>query len=420
MATTKITTPELFDFSDLNTALQLPSGDTASRPTSPSGGEWRFNTELKYVEYYDTSKAKWYQIDTEAMAVVPADNFQTTIYTGNSTARSITGTNFTPDFVWIKMYNTGVSDHTLFDSLRGANNLLQSNNTNFQQTFANTLTSFNSPPTGGFSLGTDFRVNNSYNYVAWQWRAGGGPSTTNSNGAGLAPTLGSVMIDDVQSTTALSGSLAATNITANTKLAFSIVTYTGTGTDATIDHGLGQAPELIMVKCTSDSQTWVVANTVLPGVSFADQLFLDSNVAQNSGSYFLNTNPTSTVFSVRGASAATGAAKNYVAYCFASATGLSKIGTYQGNGLNVGQNINIGFTPGLVIIKSKSTGSWNILDNKRTNGYALYAEGSAGEVDESTLVGLGGTGASGQIELKANSANYNGSGVDYLYLAFSG
>ena len=92
MATTKITTPELFDFSDLNTALQLPSGDTASRPTSPSGGEWRFNTELKYVEYYDSSKTKWYQIDTEAIPLppdFPAKNSITSTYFGTGAAQTI-------------------------------------------------------------------------------------------------------------------------------------------------------------------------------------------------------------------------------------------------------------------------------------------------------------------------------------------
>ena len=92
MATTKITTPELFDFSDLNTALQLPSGDTASRPTSPSGGEWRFNSELKYVEYYDSSTAKWYQIDTEALPLpsdFPSQNFNVSTYFGTGAAQTI-------------------------------------------------------------------------------------------------------------------------------------------------------------------------------------------------------------------------------------------------------------------------------------------------------------------------------------------
>ena len=79
MAITKIGTPELFDFSATNTALQLPTGDTASRPATPSTGEWRFNSELKYVEFWDSTA--WRQIDTESAAVFkPSENFNTNTY----------------------------------------------------------------------------------------------------------------------------------------------------------------------------------------------------------------------------------------------------------------------------------------------------------------------------------------------------
>ena len=87
MAITKINTPELFDFSATNTALQLPTGDTASRPTSPSTGEWRFNSELKYVEYYDG--ADWFQIDTESNAPVGSENFNVNTYFGNGATQAI-------------------------------------------------------------------------------------------------------------------------------------------------------------------------------------------------------------------------------------------------------------------------------------------------------------------------------------------
>ena len=53
MATTKITNPNLFDLSTVNTALQLPTGTTLERPTSAIAGQWRYNTDEKYVEYYD-------------------------------------------------------------------------------------------------------------------------------------------------------------------------------------------------------------------------------------------------------------------------------------------------------------------------------------------------------------------------------
>ena len=90
MAITKIGTPELFDFSATNTALQLPAGDTASRPTSPSTGEWRYNTELKYVEYYDG--AAWFKIETEATANpadFPSQNFNVSTYFGTDASNKI-------------------------------------------------------------------------------------------------------------------------------------------------------------------------------------------------------------------------------------------------------------------------------------------------------------------------------------------
>jgi hypothetical protein len=97
MATTKITTPELFNFSDLNTALQLPSGDNASRPSAPSDGEWRFNTEEKYVEYYDSGTTAWYQIDTEVTCTTNTVDYPTTntaYYKLDSTALDQTTNNY--------------------------------------------------------------------------------------------------------------------------------------------------------------------------------------------------------------------------------------------------------------------------------------------------------------------------------------
>ena len=90
MAITKIGTPELFDFSATNTALQLPTGDTASRPSAPSAGEWRFNSELKYVEFWDGGE--WRQIDTEAPPNpddFPSQNFNVNTYFGNGATQAI-------------------------------------------------------------------------------------------------------------------------------------------------------------------------------------------------------------------------------------------------------------------------------------------------------------------------------------------
>ncbi|MGI9556242.1 MAG: hypothetical protein ACR2M9_05215, partial [Cyanophyceae cyanobacterium] len=115
MAITKIGTPELFDFSATNTALQLPTGDTASRPTSPSAGEWRFNSELKYVEYYDG--AAWFQIDTEELPNpddFPSQNFNVNTYIGNGGTQTIDAkfneaANFDGSSSKIDLPNLGIS-----------------------------------------------------------------------------------------------------------------------------------------------------------------------------------------------------------------------------------------------------------------------------------------------------------------------
>ena len=96
MAITKIGTPELFDFSATNTALQLPTGTSLERPTSAIAGQWRYNTDEKYVEYYDGTTpydaTKWFQIDTETLPNsddFPSENFNVNTYFGNGGTQTL-------------------------------------------------------------------------------------------------------------------------------------------------------------------------------------------------------------------------------------------------------------------------------------------------------------------------------------------
>ena len=117
MATTKITNPELFDLASLNTALQLPSGTTAERPTSPSTGEWRYNTTTNLVEFWDGGA--WRDLQSEDIPPIPSENFNTVLYTGDgASTKSITGVGFKPDMVWVKA-RTSAYSHNLQDSTRG-------------------------------------------------------------------------------------------------------------------------------------------------------------------------------------------------------------------------------------------------------------------------------------------------------------
>ena len=117
MATTKITNPELFDLGSLDTALKLPSGTTAERPTSPSTGEWRYNTTTNLVEFWDGGE--WRDLQSEEIPPIPSENFNVVLYTGNGSTQSITGVGFKPDFVWVKARDRAGEWHMLSDTTRG-------------------------------------------------------------------------------------------------------------------------------------------------------------------------------------------------------------------------------------------------------------------------------------------------------------
>ena len=151
--------------------------------------------------------------------VKPTDYFNTKLHTGNGSTQSITGVGFQPDFTWIKD-RSGGNDHQIVDAVRGATKALSSNR-NDSATHADGLTSFDSD---GYSLGNNTRYNgSSTNYVGWNLKA---------NGAGSSNTDGSV----------------TSTVSANTTSGFSIVSYTGTGSNATVGHGLSVAPDVVFVE----------------------------------------------------------------------------------------------------------------------------------------------------------------------------
>jgi len=151
MATTKITSPELFDLGSLNTALQLPSGTTAQRPASPSTGEWRYNTDNNLIEFYDG--AAWRDLQDEDIPPIPSEHFNTVTYTGTGGTQAITGVGFQPDWVWIKNRND-TNSHILQDTSRGAGKTLFSNLTSAEDgTSGDLIASFDSD---GFTVNENF------------------------------------------------------------------------------------------------------------------------------------------------------------------------------------------------------------------------------------------------------------------------
>lgn len=371
------------------------------------------------VDSYDGDGSVWYDITNHEFtpAVDPAENFNTVTYTGNETSQSITGVGFQPDLIWVKNRDT-TNNHLLFDSIRG-NNFLIPNDTFAEDTSSsNTMSSFDSD---GFSIsgGGGSLNNSSDNYVAWCFKAGGAPTATNTATSG-AMTANSVSIDgELQTSYTPSGSpeIYPKKISANTKLGFSIVSYEGTeNTNNTIPHGLDVAPELIILKNTSANGYWIVGNS--PS-GWTNYLTLNTTDAAADFNYWDDTAPNSNTFSIYPASSndinRTG--QDFVAYCFASKRGVSKVGSFIGTGTS--NKVYTGFEPAWIMVKrTTSAGAgWYIVDNKRDtntnkNKY-ISANSNAAEATSGSSVTFNTDG------FTFNGSSYNTSGQTHIYLAFA-
>jgi hypothetical protein len=318
--------------------------------------------------------------------------FNTVLYTGNHpTGQSITGVGFQPDWVWAKCRSAAQASR-LFDSTRGALNNLISSATNAEQSLAGSLTSFDSD---GFTLGSDDSINfNGRTFVAWNWLANGGTTSSNTD-----------------------GSITST-VQANPTAGFSIVTYTGTGSAGTVGHGLGIAPKMVIVKRRDSTGGWWIHNTNLTSASYG--IRLDTTGAEQVASaVFNNTFPTSTVFSLGTNIEVNTSSATMVAYCFADIEGYSKFGKYTGNGSTDGTFVYTGFRPAFVIYKrTDAVENWQVLDSKRDIdnpvGQQLYPNLSASEGTENRL-----DFTSNGFKLRNGGTICNASGGTYIYMAFA-
>ena len=323
----------------------------------------------------------------------PSSYFNTITYTGTGATNSRT-VGFQPDFFWFK--NRGGNYHVLGDSIRGITKFLYSNDTSAEVTNTTVISSLDST---GYTLGNNSNASERVNYsadsmVAWNWLAGGtGVSNTN-------------------------GSITST-VSANTTSGFSIVSYTGNGTaGATIGHGLGSTPKMMIVKPRSAADHWAVYHASLPsGASNIIYLNL-SNAYGTSAGFWNNTTPTSSVFSV-GSGDTNVSSRTYIAYCFADVKGFSKFGSYTGNGSADGTFVYTGFKPKFVMVKTTGgVADWYIIDTAR-NPYnaptlALYADTSNADVS-STWWDINSNG----FKLRNSASSINGSGITFIYMAFA-
>ena len=321
----------------------------------------------------------------------PTDYFNTKLYTGTGSELSLTGVNFQPDLTWIKNRDT-TDSHQLVDSVRGATKNLFSNLTNAEATDAQGLKSFD---TDGFTVGTRLGMNTSgESYVGWNWLAS---NTTASNTDG-----------DITS-----------SVSVNTTAGFSIVTYTGDGaSSATIGHGLGSAPAVLINKTRSlVGYDWNVQHKSLGATKY---LYLSSTAAEATNiGMWNNTAPTSSVFTVGTYDNVNKASETYVTYCFSEVKGYSKFGNYTGNGNADGTFIYTGFKPSFVLQKKTSgTSDWVIYDNKRDVSNVVTQElkpNSSGAENSFTNIDI----LSNGFKQRANYAYTNNSGGTYIYMAFA-
>ena len=321
----------------------------------------------------------------------PSDYFNTKLYTGNGGTQSITDLGFQPDLTWIKQRG-GTTSHVFYDAVRGAYWTIQSNTTN-SQTADDGLTAWNS---GGWNMGNVSTTNgNGLSYVGWNWKAGGGQGSSNTD-----------------------GSINTTYTSANTTTGFSISKYTGNASaGATIGHGLGSVPKMVIVKKTNGAKDWNVYHV---GMGATKGVYLNLTNAEQTHGNWNNTTPTNTVFSIGSDDQVNGSGQTYIAYCFAEKQGYSKFSSYIGNANVNGPFVYTGFKPAFVIIKRTNLANdWLMQDNKRYNinetvaktlkPNSALAEGDTGNLDI----------LSNGFKLRSTGTNTNASGGSYIYMAFA-
>lgn len=316
-------------------------------------------------------------------------HFRPLLYVGDgTTSHAITGVGFQPDFTWLKN-RSAANDHALYDVLRGAGNVLVSNLT-IAESSVSGVSSFDPD---GFTLGISGVGNTSGNdYVSWNWKAGGSGSINND------------------------GSISST-VSVNAPAGFSIVTYTGTGAVATVGHGLGATPKIVIVKNRQGTNGWTTYFVQIGAGNYV-QLNVTGGYSASSA-VWNNTAPTDTVFTLGTDTSVNQNGFDYVAYCFTDVEGYCNIFQYTGNGSTDGPCVHLGFRPAFLLVKRwDSSSNWIMWDNKRP-GYNvtnldLAADVANAEPVNSLAVDL----LAGGFKLRTIS-NPNISGGNYMGLAIA-
>jgi hypothetical protein len=330
--------------------------------------------------------------------VKPTDYFNTVTYAGNgSSPRSITGVGFQPDWVWTKN-RSAANSNTVGDSVRGTGKTIFTDSTSAELT-NNGYGYHSSFDADGFAVTGDTvsaggdNVNKSgNNYVSWNWLGANGTASNTD------------------------GSITST-VSANTTAGFSIVSFTGTGANATIGHGLGVAPNVVITKNRDNARNWIYGGD---NIAWTKYMILNlTNASASANNAWNDTAPTSSVVSLGSSTVTNESSAEMIAYCFAEKKGYSKFGSYTGNGNADGPFIYTGFKPAFVFQKrTDSTSNWHIFDNKREPENVMdkyLAPNDSGA--EGTATGF--DFLSNGFKSRTSSHWNNQSGGTYIYMAFA-
>jgi len=335
-------------------------------------------------------------------------HFKAKLYTGNESAgKAITGVGFQPDFTWIKVRGT-TDSNSMYDAVRGVTKEIKSDSTDAETTQSTGLASFDSD---GFTVGTRTLSNsNNQSIISWNWKA---------NGAGSSNSDGSI----------------SSTVSANTAAGFSIVKWIGDGTKAaTVGHGLGVKPTMIIARDYAQSKHWFVYHKELTDnyvmtLNNTDEEKTGDNYWGSGSLMKSGSSPTTTTFSFNGSGSSVtninGNGYANIAYCFADKPGFSKAGLYQGNNNANGKFIYTGFKPAFIMIKSRGLArNWTNWDNARDifNPHWNYIYPNLAQAGTNIAHGSSGSYAidflSNGFKVRNTDDKFNGASQEYIYLSF--
>ena len=326
----------------------------------------------------------------------PQKHFNTVLFTGNQLSHPIVGVGFQPDFVWGKVRShSGTS--TWYDTTRGNTKQLESDTGNAESTQNTMVSSFDSD---GFTMGTDTGGNQiAKTYVTWNWLANGGTRTTFTE----------------------SGNNPAGGHQANTTAGFSLVDYVGTGALGTVAHGLGAVPHMIIVMNRSASHSSLVYHRGNTSAPETDGLELNvEDQTYDNATYWNDTAPTSTVFTVNTSGNVNTNDHNYMAYVWTEIQGYSKFGSYKGNENNGdGTFVYTGFSPAFIMVKNTERAqNWSIHNNKMP-GYNPIAQRLQANLADAVSTNNPVDFLSNGFKWRSNDGDTNGYTHIHIYAAFA-